>query len=93
MTTQATKRQMGNCSKCGKPLTEADREQVERTMFFAHNECRADYVAAVEHTKDSDCTVGVDGLCEGCGVLHGEPCKECGGRGFHGEACSLNGVN
>ena len=39
------KRCMGNCSKCGKPLTEADREQVERTMFFAHNECRADYVA------------------------------------------------
>jgi hypothetical protein len=48
MNNPQTKRCMGNCSKCGKPLTEADREQVERTMFFAHNECRADYVAPVK---------------------------------------------
>jgi hypothetical protein len=36
------KRCMGNCSVCGKPLTEVDREQVEQTMFFACNGCRVE---------------------------------------------------
>ena len=39
------------------------------------------------HAKDSDCTVGQDGCCEGCGVSHGAPCDACGGRGFHTADC------
>jgi hypothetical protein len=46
------------------------------------------------HNKDADCTVDAEtGLCTVCGVLHGEPCDECGGCGFHGDACSLNEAN
>lgn len=47
-----------------------------------------------EHSKDSDCTVGDDGLCIECGVDHSSAladqpipekggCPVCGGRGFH----------
>jgi hypothetical protein len=40
------------------------------------------------HVKDSDCTVdpGND-YCSVCGVLHGEPCSDCGGKGFHQYEC------
>lgn len=40
-----------------------------------------------EHTKDSDCTVGDDGLCIECGVDHSDPCENCGGAGFHKPDC------
>lgn len=43
--------------------------------------------ARIIHTKDSDCTVGPDYCCIGCGVAHGHPddyaCPDCGGHGFH----------
>ena len=39
--------------------------------------------AQANHRKDSDCRVGADGTCIDCGVAHGEPCRNCGGRGFH----------
>lgn len=43
-----------------------------------------------EHTKDSDCSVDAQtGLCAGCGVLHGSPCVDCGGSGFHAEGCEI----
>lgn len=40
-----------------------------------------------EHSQDADCTLDEDGMCTICGVLHGEPCPECGGRGFHKPDC------
>lgn len=40
------------------------------------------------HSKDSDCTLDEHGLCIDCGVGHGDPCDECGGRGFHTDDCS-----
>ncbi len=41
------------------------------------------------HTQDSDCTVDPEtGLCTVCGVLHGEPCILCGGRGYHALDCA-----
>lgn len=40
------------------------------------------------HRTDEECTVGCDGCCTVCGVSHGAPCLECGGRGFHRERCS-----
>ena len=39
--------------------------------------------AQSDHRKDSDCRLGADGTCIDCGVSHGEPCPDCGGRGFH----------
>jgi hypothetical protein len=40
------------------------------------------------HSKDSDCTVSGDtDSCEVCGVYHGDECPDCGGRGFHKDAC------
>lgn len=39
------------------------------------------------HNRDSDCTVGQDGMCLDCGVYHGAPCLGCGGRGFHAQDC------
>ena len=47
-----------------------------------------------EHTKDSDCTVDpATNLCTGCGVEHGEPCFQCGGRGFHTNDCCESPAN
>jgi hypothetical protein len=46
------------------------------------------------HNKDADCSVDpATDMCTVCGVYHGEACDECGGRGFHGDACSLNEAN
>lgn len=43
----------------------------------------------MEHTKDADCTVDPKtDLCAECGVYHGDPCIDCGGRGFHKQECS-----
>lgn len=41
-----------------------------------------------DHVKDSDCTLNPEtNECIECGVLHGDPCLDCGGRGFHKEGC------
>jgi hypothetical protein len=41
------------------------------------------------HTRDSDCDVDpCSSCCRVCGVLHGEPCEECGGAGYHVPGCS-----
>ena len=40
------------------------------------------------HTTDSDCTLDSTDICRGCGVYHGDPCQDCGGRGFHAESCA-----
>lgn len=40
-----------------------------------------------DHTQDSNCTVGPDGVCLICGVYHGEPCPTCNARGYHLDDC------
>jgi hypothetical protein len=41
------------------------------------------------HTRDADCTVDpTTGTCFACGALHGDPCPDCGGRGYHEPACT-----
>jgi|SRR5579872_2978859 len=47
----------------------------------------------INHTKDSDCDVDVYGSCVLCGVLHGDPCELCGGKGFHTEDCPDSDAN
>ena len=40
------------------------------------------------HTRDSDCALDPrTDTCRDCGVYHGDPCPECGGRGFHALDC------
>mgnify|MGYP001611742776 CR=1 FL=1 len=44
-----------------------------------------------DHTKDEDCTVDLGThLCSVCGVIHGDPCRDCSGRGFHLPECPQN---
>jgi len=41
------------------------------------------------HHHDSHCNVDAETqACTVCGVHHGDPCSECGGRGFHMLSCS-----
>ena len=41
------------------------------------------------HRQDEHCTVDPEtDCCSVCGVLHGGPCPECGGRGFHRPSCT-----
>lgn len=51
------------------------------------------HVNVQDHGRDSDCTVGVDGLCEVCGVYHdpANACAECGGVAFHVAGCTEGG--
>lgn len=45
--------------------------------------------ARPDHNRDEDCDVDpATDLCRACGVHHGDPCVECGGRGFHKPGCS-----
>ena len=41
-----------------------------------------------DHDKDADCSLDDLDVCTGCGVWHGDPCPDCGGRGYHAEDCS-----
>jgi hypothetical protein len=41
------------------------------------------------HGEDVDCTLNSEDVCVVCGVWHGDPCPECGGRGFHASDCNL----
>lgn len=43
----------------------------------------------MRHTQDSHCDVDEEtDICHGCGVHHGDPCPDCGFRGFHHPACA-----
>lgn len=45
----------------------------------------------MEHKTDADCRGLIDpatDCCRVCGVLHGDPCPDCGGRGFHRPDCA-----
>ena len=46
----------------------------------------------IEHTSDADCllanSLDTDDTCRICGAYHGDPCPECGGRGYHQPDCS-----
>ena len=44
------------------------------------------------HESDAECTLDEDDCCEVCGVMHGDPCEECGGRGYHAAGCSEIGA-
>ncbi len=45
------------------------------------------------HTQDWQCKVDpADDTCRDCGVLHGDPCGDCGGRGFHKLLCGYRYV-
>jgi hypothetical protein len=52
-----------------------------------------DVVSAPHHETDADCSLGPDDCCLTCGVHHGEPCGECGGRGFHRDSCSAGVIS
>lgn len=40
------------------------------------------------HHQDADCALTLKAdTCTVCGVIHGEPCLACGGRGFHRPTC------
>lgn len=42
-----------------------------------------------QHDADQDCTVDPEtDACKECGVVHGDPCYHCLGRGFHKADCS-----
>ena len=44
--------------------------------------------AEVRHTADEQCDVDpATDCCRVCGVLHGEPCRVCGARGYHRADC------
>ena len=43
--------------------------------------------APAKHTTDADCTLDDTDCCAGCGVYHGDPCDDCGGRGYHAADC------
>lgn len=45
-------------------------------------------VVSIAHGRDADCTVDPEtDTCTTCGVFHGDPCRLCGGRGFHKAGC------
>lgn len=46
----------------------------------------AEYTAN-EHHQDADCTLDENNVCSLCNVIHGEPCLQCSGRGFHVDDC------
>jgi hypothetical protein len=52
-----------------------------------YGEARAAEAAALAHTEDRDCTLDENDTCTECGVYHGDPCPDCGGRGFHLDEC------
>lgn len=41
----------------------------------------------MNHNTDRDCTLDRSDICVECGVWHGDPCPDCGGRGFHLDSC------
>jgi len=85
-------------SKCTVGHPDANCQQVG-TVKTIHNtvcaKCAAcmpvEYLrsTAASHTEDADCTLDANGECTICHVLHGDPCMDCGGRGFHKRDCIL----
>jgi hypothetical protein len=64
--------------------------EAEYTVDYECTACGKSVLApaVAEHTKDANCVATlVDGTCSACGVLHGDPCPDCGGRGYHGKNC------
>jgi hypothetical protein len=56
--------------------------EVANSRLTAKKVCR--------HSSDADCSGHVDedtSTCSACGVLHGDPCPRCGGRGYHADDC------
>lgn len=42
-----------------------------------------------EHSSDFHCTLDATDTCIVCGVYHGDPCGDCGARGYHAPYCTL----
>lgn len=44
--------------------------------------------STMPHRSDTDCTPYlVDNKCLACGCVHGDACRECGGRAYHLDTC------
>lgn len=43
----------------------------------------------MDHTSDIQCTLDANDTCVECGVIHGDPCPDCGGKGFHLSECPV----
>lgn len=70
-------------------MANAAQERADETPATLPSRSARSFPESGKHSRDEDCTVdaAVD-MCTGCGVAHGDPCPECGGRGFHREGCS-----
>ena len=45
--------------------------------------------AKLDHDCDADCAGWIfEKTCVVCGAYHGDPCPDCGGRGYHALDCS-----
>jgi hypothetical protein len=78
----------GFCVRCSRRFageTQVGRENLSYGVRGYHYDISND---DDPHQVDSDCTVDPDtDMCLTCGVLHGSPCPDCGGRGYHYAGC------
>lgn len=86
-----TVRVMNGAGKLDWSHTSTDRQDIFLQSMYA--ELQRLGVAPdpnTPHSRDSDCSGHVDRdtrLCSVCGVLHGDPCPQCRGRGYHKSGC------
>lgn len=90
-----------NCMDCkhGMGITFVDEENIplnyeeyNSAMLCMEAHINNDGVSCpnkmTQHTKELDCTLDDNMSCKICGAYHGDPCPECGTRGFHKSDCS-----
>ncbi len=80
------------------PLTEAvfaclwlESEDPDEHITDTH--CR---LAMLREKKTTECLSSLDSeqwCCPVCGVLHGEPCPDCGARAHHVDSCPVMVAN
>lgn len=88
------------CASCAasEPAVCANCDEEEESISLLDDRayCRAcqkeDIVhgCADDHTEDAHCTVDTEtNECRICHVFHGDPCQDCGGRGYHNQGCPI----